>query len=126
MTIAHSAAFALAAGLLLAAQAAEAAGNAENGGKIFRRCEICHAIRAGEPNRIGPSLYGLFDREAGKAPGFSYSANLAKADFKWDDAKLDKWLANPQAFLPGARMAFRLTNPQEREDIVAYLHQAAK
>ena len=111
---------------LLATQAAHAAGDAEKGEKVFRRCQICHTIKAGEANRIGPNLHGLFEREAGKAPKFSYSAGLAKADFKWDDDKLNKWLENPQAFIPGARMAFRLTNGQEREDVIAYLHKAAQ
>lgn len=117
---------ALAAATLTFLTSAQAAGNAAKGAQIFRRCVICHTSKAGEPNRVGPNLHGLFDREAGKAPAFNYSDGLKKANFEWDDEKLKKWLDNPQKFIPGARMAFRLANPQEREDVIAYLHEATK
>ena len=102
------------------------AGDAVEGEHIFRRCLVCHTIAAGQPNRLGPNLHGLFDREAGKATGFAYSDGLAKASFRWDDEKLDQWLANPQNFMPGARMTFRLLDADERADVIAYLHDAAK
>lgn len=114
------------AAILTFATSARAAGDAAKGAQILKRCTICHSIKAGEPNRIGPNLHGLFDREAGKAPGFNYSNGLKNANFKWDDEKLEKWLDNPQKFIPGARMAFRLAKPQEREDVIAYLHEATK
>ncbi len=119
-----------AAGLLSAllwAGPAQAGGDAAKGEMVFKRCLICHTIKAGEPNRIGPNLHGLFERDAGKAPGFNgYSDGLKGATFKWDDAKLDQWLADPQKFSPGARMSFRVTNDQERQDVIAYLHEATK
>ena len=108
------------------ASGAQAAGDAAKGAQIFKRCTICHTVKAGDPNRIGPNLHGLFEREAGKAPGFNYTSDLKAATFKWDDDKLDKWLTNPQAFSPGATMAFRVSNPQERADVIAYLHDATK
>lgn len=117
---------AVAATSLLHAGAAQAAGDAKKGEQVFRRCQICHTLAAGQANRVGPNLHGLFDRDAGKAPGFSYSPGLAKADYKWDDDKLEKWLENPQAFIPGSRMFFRLPDAKEREDVIAYLHAATK
>ena len=117
----------LVAALLVAPAAARAAGDAAKGATIFRRCLICHTIQEGAPNRVGPNLHGLFARNAGKAPGFAgYSQGLKGADFTWDDARLDEWLANPQKFIPGARMVFRVTDEQERQDVIAYLHQATK
>ncbi|HUC60719.1 MAG TPA: cytochrome c family protein [Alphaproteobacteria bacterium] len=113
---------ALAVGFGPGARAADLA----KGAQIFKRCTICHTVKAGEPNRIGPNLHGLFEREAGKAPGFNYTAGLKDAHFKWDDEKLDKWLTDPQAFSPGATMAFRLSNAAERADVIAYLHDATK
>jgi cytochrome c len=115
----------VAASLLFAVNA-QAAGDAEKGAKIFARCTACHTIKVGDPNRIGPNFHGLFDRQAGKAAGFAYSDGLAGADFKWDDEKLAKWLENPQAFIQGARMPFKLPNSQDREDVIAYLHQATQ
>jgi cytochrome c len=125
--VAEAALLALCAAILLSAPPARAAGDAAKGEMVFKRCLICHTIAAGAPSRVGPNLHGLFDREAGKATGYAtYSAGLKNADFKWDDEKLGKWLDNPMAFSQGARMAFRLTNAEERQDVIAYLHQATK
>lgn len=115
-----------AAGLLLPGSS-RAGGDPAKGANIFKRCVICHTLKAGEPNRVGPNLHGLFERAAGTTPGFAgYSDGLKGAAFSWDDAKLDQWLANPQAFSKGARMAFRVTSDQERADLIAYLHEATK
>ncbi len=105
---------------------AAAAGDPVKGASIFKRCTICHTVKAGDPNRIGPNLHGVFERQAGKVPGFNYTADLKAATFTWDDDKLDKWLTNPQAFSPGASMAFRLSNPQDRADVIAFLHDGTK
>lgn len=118
-------AFVAFAAVLLPIGAAYADGDAVKGAATFRNCSICHNIKAGEPNKIGPNLHGLFDRDAGKAPNFSYSSGLAAANFKWDDDKLDKWLTKPQDFIAGAKMPFNLPNAQDRANVIAYLHQAA-
>lgn len=114
------------AGLVTAAQSARADGDAVKGKAVFKGCTLCHTIRPGEPNKIGPNLHGLFDREAGKATGFSYSSGLAAANFRWDDDKLNKWLTKPQTFIAGAKMPFNVGNPQDRSNVIAYLHQAAE
>lgn len=126
MTSTKTIPIAAAAITLLLAGAAQAAGDAKQGAQVFRRCQICHTLAAGQPNRVGPNLHGLFDRLAGKAPGYTYSPALAKADYKWDDDKLEKWLENPQAVVPGTRMFFKLSDVQDRADVIAYLHEATK
>ena len=127
MTRAILPALALLLAAVLLPSVALAGGDAAKGESVFRRCVICHTIKAGDPNRLGPNLHGLFEREAGKAPGFTaYSEGLKDATYNWDDAKLDQWLANPQEFSKGARMAFRVTDEGERQDLIAYLHQATK
>lgn len=93
--------------------------------KFNSSCALCHTIKAGEPNKIGPNLHGLFDREAGKATGFNYSKGLAEATFKWDDAKLDKWLTKPQDFMADATMPFNVPDAADRANVIAYLHKAA-
>ena len=114
------------AGLLAAGAPAWAGGNAVKGQQVFSRCVICHNVKAGEPNKLGPNLHGLFDREAGKQTKFNYSPGLAGATFKWDDAELDKWLTKPQKFIAGAKMPFNLPSEQDRADVIAYLHKAAE
>ena len=48
------------------------------------------------------------------------------ADIVWNEETLDKWLTDPQAVAPGAKMFFHLDNPQDRADVIAYLKERAK
>jgi cytochrome c len=103
------------------AQTAPQPGDAVRGAKVYQtNCTGCHALDA---NGVGPAHRGVFGRKAGSAPGFDYSPALRKAGFAWDAARLDKWLANPQGFVPGAKMPFRLMNAQQRADVIAYLRK---
>ncbi len=92
--------------------------DAGKGKTVFEsRCVGCHSLAT---NRIGPALGTVVGRKAGTHPGFGYSAALKAAGHTWDAGKLEKWLANPQAFVPGAAMPFRLGDEQERKDVAAY------
>lgn len=92
------------------------------GRRVFAQCRSCHTIDAGAPNRVGPNLHGVFGREIGAMEGFTYSQAVRDADFTWDAAHLDHWLANPQTFLPGNRMAFvGVRDETQRRDVIAYL-----
>ena len=93
-----------------------------DGAALFKQqCGTCHTTNATDPIRQGPSLFKIVGRPAGKAEGFHYSAGFAKADFAWDEARLDAWLTNPQAVIPGAVMAYRQAKPETRAAIIAYL-----
>ena len=48
---------------------------------------------------------------------------FAKADFSGDDARLDAWITNPQAVIPGAVMAYRQAKPETRAAIIGYLKE---
>lgn len=92
------------------------------GRRVFAQCRSCHTIGAGEPNRVGPNLHGVFGREIGSLEGFTYSQPVQDANFTWDAAQLDHWLQNPQTFLPGNRMAFAgVRDETQRRDLIAYL-----
>lgn len=92
------------------------------GRRVFAQCRSCHTIDAGAPNRVGPNLHGVFGREVGSIEDFTYSQAVRDADFTWDAAQLDHWLANPQTFLPGNRMAFiGVRDETQRRDLIAYL-----
>jgi cytochrome c len=94
----------------------------EGGRRVFAQCRSCHTIDAGAGNRVGPNLHGVFGREIGTAAGFTYSQAVQDADFVWDADQLDHWLANPQTFLPGNRMAFAgVRDETARRDVIAYL-----
>jgi cytochrome c len=95
-----------------------------DGATLFRQqCGTCHTTNPSEPDRQGPSLFKIVGRPAGKADGFHYSPGFAKADFVWDDDKLDVWLTNPQQIIPGAVMAYRQAKRETRAAIITYLKE---
>jgi cytochrome c len=102
--------------------AAHAAGDPKRGALVFRQCMACHSVAAGE-QMTGPSLAHIWNRKAGSVEGFlRYSDPMKRADVVWNEATLDKWLANPEKFLPGTTMTFPgLKEGQARQDVVAYL-----
>lgn len=103
------------------AQTAPVAGDAVRGAKVYQtNCSGCHALDA---NVVGPAHRGVFGRKAGSVKDYAYSPGLKAAKFAWDAPRLDKWLTNPQAFIPGAKMGFRLSDAQKRADVIAYLKQ---
>jgi cytochrome c len=65
----------------------------------------------------------VFGRRAGSVPGFKYSDGVAAAAFDWDAQRLDTWLANPQAVIPGAVMAYRQPNSATRHTIIDWLKE---
>jgi cytochrome c len=93
-----------------------------DGAALFRQqCATCHTTDLSDPLRQGPPLVHIIGRQAGKFEGFPYSAALARADFTWDESRLDTWLTNPQAVIPGAIMPYRQPKPETRAAIIAYL-----
>lgn len=113
--------------LVVGTTSAIAAGDAENGARAFRLCAACHSLEPGQ-HKTGPSLADVLGRKAGSEEGFHrYSPALKGADVVWNEATLDAWIADPQAFLPGNRMGFRgLPDAQARADLIAYLAQAGR
>jgi cytochrome c len=106
---------------LLVPSASFAAGDPAAGKAVFGRCAGCHATTPGT-NRVGPSLAGVVGRVSGSEPGFNYSQAMSRAKLTWDDAALDKFLTNPQSDVPGTRMLASVTDPKQRQDVIAYLH----
>ncbi len=100
---------------------AAAAGDAAAGQRAFSRCTPCHSIEPGR-NGIGPSLAGIVGSRAATVPGYTFSRQLAAADLTWDDATLDRFLANPQGTVRRNKMFIAVPEEQQRQDIIAYLH----
>ncbi|MEJ0047377.1 MAG: cytochrome c oxidase assembly protein [Rhodospirillales bacterium] len=93
--------------------------DAAAGARLFaENCGACHAL---DRAKIGPPLAGVVGRRAGSVPLYPYSMALKFAGFNWDEARLDRWLADPQAELPGAQMPMKTPVAQARRDIIAYL-----
>src|SRR5712664_4836160 len=103
-------------------ESAIAAGDAKRGAQLFQQCMACHSVQPGE-HLTGPSLARVAGHEAGTAQGFQrYSDALKDSGVTWDDATLDKWLANPEKLIPGNGMTFPgVRDAQARQDLIAYL-----
>jgi cytochrome c len=119
-------------GLVLASPPrAQPAGDARRGERQFQRCFACHSVDPDEKGDLqGPSLYRVVGRKAGAVEGFAYSSALARRAAEglvWTEDALNKLMTDPEAFVPGTRMAFPgVSEPRERADIIAYLKAAAR
>jgi len=92
---------------------------ARRGKDLFaRRCSGCHAA---DINKEGPRLRGVYGRKAAGVVEFGYSESLTKLNVRWNDETLDRWLADPNAMAPETDMEFRLSSPDERKAVIAYL-----
>ena len=70
----------------------------------------------------GPNLWGIFGRKAGSDATFTYSDDLKNAGWTWDADRIDKWITNPRAVLPGTKMTFiGMPDANDRRDVVAFL-----
>ena len=95
-------------------------GDASRGRVLYQACTGCHSI---DEDDIGPRHRGVVGRAAGTVPGYAYSAALKRSGFVWDPVSLDRWLTNPQAMIPGAKMFFAIRSAEDRADIIAYLSE---
>lgn len=110
--------------ILLFASAATAQAGAleQQGSTLFKqRCAMCHMTAPGAAYSPGPHLTGVVGRSSGAAPGFSYSAALAKGKLRWDAATLDAFLKAPAQRAPGTTMPIGVPAAQDRKAIIAYL-----
>lgn len=118
--------FAIGMVALAAPTAANAAGDAAEGEKVYRKCKVCHLVEE-EKNRVGPTLNGVIGRTPGSVEGFNYS-DAMKAygeEHVWDEETLSSYLADPMGVVKGSRMAFPgLKDEQDIEDVIAYLKEA--
>ena len=112
-----------AASLLAATAIAQDAPRDEAGQLVFNNaCRTCHTIREGD-NRLGPNLHKIIGRKAGILPGYGYSSAMAGADLVWDEATLDRFIANPDQVVPGNNMKpyGGHASAEERATIIAFL-----
>ncbi len=92
------------------------------GEKVHARCEQCHDLAKGGPNKIGPNLYGVVGRPKGSHPGFSYSSAMTAKGGAWTYDDLFQFIKSPQAFISGTKMSFAgLRSAQDRINLIAYL-----
>lgn len=102
---------------------ASAAGNVEQGKKLYATlCVACHSV---DYNGIGPAHKGVFGRKAGSAKDYAYSPALQSSAVVWNASTLDRWLDNPEKFIPGQKMGFSVKTARERADLIAFLQSVS-
>src|ERR1700751_2237547 len=89
-------------------------GDATRGQALYQsRCTTCHSI---DYNGVGPAHKGLFGRKAGSLADYTYSPALQASTVIWSAQTLDKWLTNPEKFIPGQKMGFMVPAAKDRAD----------
>ena len=107
-----------AAAIPLTAPAAPSGDAAKGKTTYAQRCGTCHSI---EFNGAGPAHHGVFGRKAGTVANFTYSTALKASGVTWTNETLEKWLSDPEKFIPGQKMWISVPDAVERQDIIAYL-----
>jgi cytochrome c len=85
-------------------------------------CRMCHTIKEGD-NRLGPNLFKIIGRKAGSLPQYNYSDAMKDASFVWDEARLSRFIANPDEVVPGNNMKpyGGLRSADDTKKVVAFL-----
>ena len=107
--------------LVSAVFVADASAEDDTAGLAFNNhCRTCHSIKKGD-NRLGPSMYGIYGAQAGRVEGYrGYSGGLT--GLVWDEATLDRFIANPAAISSGTNMITPpVSDPTERKKIIQFL-----
>jgi len=113
--------FAVAAALVSPLALVHTEARAQDGARIFNQCKACHSLDAGV-NRVGPSLAGVGNREAGGVEGFRYSDAIIASGIVWTEETLGGYLADPRGYIPGNRMAFRgIRDEDQRAAVIEYI-----
>jgi cytochrome c len=100
--------------------------NIASGKDVSQRCEQCHDLSKGGPNKIGPNLWGIVNRSRATHPGFDYSSAMLASHDPWTYDNLFKYLKLPAAMVPGTKMSFAgLRSAQDRINLIAYLRTLA-
>lgn len=82
-------------------------------------CVACHQITPGGPERSAPSLVGIIGAPVARASWFGYSPALRRHGGDWSRERLDTYLANPTAAVPGTfKTLSPITDPARRKEIL--------
>jgi cytochrome c len=95
-----------------------------NGERQFvRKCAVCHTLGPDGKRRAGPTLHGIFGREAGTLPGYRYSEALERSEIVWSAETIDRLFdEGPDVVTPGSKMPMqRIRAPEDRQDLIGYL-----
>ena len=97
-------------------------GEPSRGAVLFHPCQACHSYRRGEPDKIGPNLFGVVGRPIASAKGFNYSEYILRLKGNWTPERLNAFMFEDKRFAQGSHMAFNsLVTLADRADLIAWL-----
>ena len=87
-------------------------------------CVVCHSLEKGGAFRVAPNLWGIVgDDIARDQSWYSYSPALIRKGGTWSEEDLDLFLADAEAFAPGSTKSIRVSDPEQRSEIIDFLTQ---
>lgn len=93
---------------------------------VIEPCIACHSYQKDEPLQEAPPLWGVVGRKVASVEGFDYSPALKSLGGTWNRTRLDQFLTNPKAMVPGTRMKLGgIPDPAERAAVLDYLERLA-
>jgi cytochrome c2 len=89
---------------------------------LLTQCIVCHTLSERETVSVAPSLRGIVGRPVASVEGFAYSEAMTGLGGRWSEERLDRFLENPGAAVPGTTMAFEgIDDAGERRQIIELL-----
>ena len=114
---------------LLALTVVDSTSAPDRGERAYQKCYSCHSL-GGDEKLEGPVLGGIVGRRVAAQPGFAYSPALkrfAAGQPVWTPQLLDRFIADPEALVPGTSMAFTgIRDAEERAALIDYLRRSSK
>lgn len=89
---------------------------------VAGRCQGCHTFERNGANGNGPNLYGILGRRVAAVPDFNYSQAMRGVGGRWSEESLRRFLADPDAAVPGTSMELPAPlTPEEIDHLLVYL-----
>ena len=99
-----------------------ASADIDAGKKLSKKCAACHSFNAGGPNKVGPNLWNVLNREMGQVEGYKYSKALNAFGGEWNFSSLNKFLLKPKEYMKGTKMNYAgLKKEKDRANILLWL-----
>lgn len=92
----------------------------ERGRRIFSQaCASCHSLSGAAA--AGPPLNGIVGRGVGEVDTYAYSPALEAADGSWTEARIARYVRDPQREIPGTAMSEVAISSSQARDLAQYL-----
>ena len=98
--------------------------SAADGAEVFKKCLTCHSIGKGDPNKIGPNIFGVLNRKAGSISDYKYSKAMAAYGKVWSFEEMNGFLTKPKDWIKGTKMSFMgLKSVKDRATVILYMNE---